>query len=81
MSGLWENTAARAAKQGSTFIVARDGHHLLETSDSPAVVEAASTISAFQNNQKQLAHLQQSFLSLVKTEGQEHSSFHKGRFY
>lgn len=81
MFGLWKNPAVRAAKQGNAFIVTRDGHQLLETPNSPAVTEAASTISAFQVNQKQLANLHQSFLSLVKTEGQDESSFSKCSFY
>ena len=81
MFGLWKNTAVRAAKQGNVFVVTRDSHHLLETSNSPAMTEAASTISAFQINQKQLANLHQSLLPLVKTEGQEDSSFSKCSFY
>lgn len=76
MFGLWKNTAVRAAKQGNAFIVTRDSHHLLETSNSLTMMEAASTISAFQINQKQLANMHQSLLSLVKTEGQEESSFY-----
>lgn len=81
MFGLWENTAVRAAQQGNAFVVTGDGHHLLETSNSPAMTEAASAISPFQINQKQLANLHQSFLSLVKTEGQEESSFSKCSFH
>lgn len=45
------------------------------------MMEAASTISAFQINQKQLANMHQSFLSLVKTEGQEESSFYQLAFF
>lgn len=53
MLGLWKNPAVMAAKQGNALIVTRDGHHLLGTSSSAAVREAAHTLGTVQINPKQ----------------------------
>lgn len=66
MLSWWKDAAVSAAKQGNTFIATRDGHHLLESSSSPAGTEAVSTPSPLQISQTQLANLHQSFLPWVK---------------
>lgn len=53
MLGLWKNPTVMAAKQGNAFVVKRDGQHLLGTSSSPAVREAAHTLGTVQINPKQ----------------------------